>query len=281
MGGNGSNFLPFLSSKTHPGHARDAFWKLRGAKGGERGLEEGRSLGMPGQAVDQPGRYIHPLPSPLAEFCRNLLKRLNSEKEMKGNERNLPCFTGVSRIQTASERVLENPLCRRQRRNRGTRKRHRNRLKTFISRRKWYGPGSLGPDIWCWGAQAFEKAQNGNGRLLLRVGMDLGLAPLPLGVGATRSRPRRCSSGEFRHDRGELRLHFPAIELLRSPSRGQGGFGAAQRMAGQFGRCGARPRAPRRDRRCNGEPDRARRRRWPLCAPRRGREGPSSTRRRS
>jgi hypothetical protein len=33
--------------------------------------------------------------------------------------------------------------------------------------------------------QALEKAQNGNGRLLEKVGMDLGLAPRPLGVGAT------------------------------------------------------------------------------------------------
>jgi hypothetical protein len=30
-----------------------------------------------------------------------------------------------------------------------------------------------------------EEAQNGNGRLLEKVGMDLGLAPLPLGFGAT------------------------------------------------------------------------------------------------
>ncbi len=196
-------------------------------------------------------------------------------------KKNLPCFTGVSRIQTASERVLENPLCRRQRRNRGTRKRRRNGLKTFISRRKWYGPGSLGPDIWCWGAQAFEKAQNGNGRLLLRVGMDLGLAPLPLGVGATRSRPRRCSSGEFRHDRGELRLRFLAIECLRRPSRGQGCFGAAQRIAGQFGRCGADRTRLVEIAVAVENHDRAPRRRWPLRAPRRGREGPSSTRRRS
>jgi hypothetical protein len=33
--------------------------------------------------------------------------------------------------------------------------------------------------------QALEKAQNGNGQLLEKVGMDLGLAPCPLGFGAT------------------------------------------------------------------------------------------------
>ena len=32
--------------------------------------------------------------------------------------------------------------------------------------------------------QALEKAQNGNGQLLEKVGMDLGLAPRPLGFGA-------------------------------------------------------------------------------------------------
>jgi hypothetical protein len=35
------------------------------------------------------------------------------------------------------------------------------------------------------GGQALEKAQNGNGQLLEEVGMDLNLAPLPLGCGAT------------------------------------------------------------------------------------------------
>src|SRR5208337_566382 len=38
---------------------------------------------------------IGPLPLPLADFRRNLLRRLDSEKEMKGNERNSPCFTCV------------------------------------------------------------------------------------------------------------------------------------------------------------------------------------------
>jgi hypothetical protein len=41
------------------------------------------------------------------------------------------------------------------------------------------------PDASCESAQALEKAQNGNGQLLEKVGMDLGLAPLPLGFGAT------------------------------------------------------------------------------------------------
>jgi hypothetical protein len=47
---------------------------------------------------------------------------------------------------------------------------------------KWHGPGSLEPDFCCWGAQAFEMAQNGNGRLLLRVGMDLGWRRVGLGL---------------------------------------------------------------------------------------------------
>jgi hypothetical protein len=41
------------------------------------------------------------------------------------------------------------------------------------------------PDASCDGGQALEKAQNGNGELLEEVGMDLNLAPLPLGFGAT------------------------------------------------------------------------------------------------
>jgi hypothetical protein len=41
------------------------------------------------------------------------------------------------------------------------------------------------PDASCDGGQALEKAQNGNGQLLEEVGMDLNLAPLPLGFGAT------------------------------------------------------------------------------------------------
>jgi hypothetical protein len=48
------------------------------------------------------------------------------------------------------------------------------------------GQGRQGrtPDASCESGQAFEKAQNGNGRLLEKVGVDLGLAPRPLGFGA-------------------------------------------------------------------------------------------------
>jgi hypothetical protein len=46
------------------------------------------------------------------------------------------------------------------------------------------GKGRM-PDTSCESGQALEKAQNGNGRLLEKVGMDLGLAPCRLGVGAT------------------------------------------------------------------------------------------------
>src|ERR1700677_4542208 len=41
------------------------------------------------------------------------------------------------------------------------------------------------PNVSCGNGQALEKAQNGNGWLLEKVGMDLGLAPRWLGVGAT------------------------------------------------------------------------------------------------
>jgi hypothetical protein len=45
------------------------------------------------------------------------------------------------------------------------------------------GKGRM-PNASCEGGQALEKAQNGNGQLLEKVGMDLGLAPRPLGFGA-------------------------------------------------------------------------------------------------
>ena len=41
--------------------------------------------------------------------------------------------------------------------------------------------------------KALEKAQNGNGRLLEKVGMDLGLALLPLGFGAMSVWGWRCA----------------------------------------------------------------------------------------
>ena len=43
----------------------------------------------------------------------------------------------------------------------------------------------------CKSGQAIEKAQNGNGQLLEKVGMDLGLAPLPLGFRAACAWARR------------------------------------------------------------------------------------------
>src|SRR5271168_2839256 len=46
------------------------------------------------------------------------------------------------------------------------------------------GKGRM-PNASCESGQALEKAQNGNGRLLEKVGIDLGLAPRRLGVGAT------------------------------------------------------------------------------------------------
>jgi hypothetical protein len=59
----------------------------------------------------------------------------------------------------------------------------KNILEMFFVR----GHGAAGrtPGASCESGQVLEKAQNGNGRLLEKVGMDLGLAPRPLGVGAT------------------------------------------------------------------------------------------------
>jgi len=47
------------------------------------------------------------------------------------------------------------------------------------------GKGRQRVNASCDSGQALEKAQNGNGRLFSKVGMDLGLAPRRLGVGAT------------------------------------------------------------------------------------------------
>src|SRR5208337_1476788 len=61
MEGNGSNFGPFLSSRTRPGRAHDAFWKLGGARrdtkaafrrGVPRGCPSRRSVGP--EMVPQP-----------------------------------------------------------------------------------------------------------------------------------------------------------------------------------------------------------------------------------
>jgi hypothetical protein len=46
------------------------------------------------------------------------------------------------------------------------------------------GKGRM-PGASCDSGQALEKAQNGKGQLLEKVGMDLGLAPRRLGFGAT------------------------------------------------------------------------------------------------
>jgi hypothetical protein len=49
------------------------------------------------------------------------------------------------------------------------------------------GRGGKGrrPGASCDSGQALEEARNGNGQLLEKVGMDLGLAPRPFGFGAT------------------------------------------------------------------------------------------------
>jgi hypothetical protein len=47
------------------------------------------------------------------------------------------------------------------------------------------GKGRM-PNASCESRQALKKAQNGNGQLLSKVGMDLGLAPRRLGFGAAR-----------------------------------------------------------------------------------------------
>ncbi len=163
MEGNGGHFGPFLSSPTCPGRAHDAFWKLTGR--GDANAAFRRSVPRERPAGGSIGRESkHSTPSPFPRgFRHKLLKRLDSEKEMKGNERNSPCFTGVSRIQTASERLLERPICRRRARcapvspapPQVAGKSRRNGLKTFISRRKVVSPRQpWTPNIWCWARAA-------------------------------------------------------------------------------------------------------------------------------
>ena len=68
--------------------------------------------------------------------------------------------------------------------------------------------------------QALEKAQNGNGQLLEKVGMDLGLAPRPLGVGATRLGLARAGLGST----GTMLTvnATRAIEIASGPATGSG-----------------------------------------------------------
>jgi hypothetical protein len=70
----------------------------------------------------------------------------------------------------------------------------------------------------CDSGQALEKAQNGNGRLLEKVGMDLGLAPV--GLGSTVS--QRDKSDRGRSDpatgSGAARLYCAASALPRDSS---------------------------------------------------------------
>ena len=76
------------------------------------------------------------------------------------------------------------------------------------------GKGRM-PDASCESGQALEKAQNGNGQLLEKVGMDLGLAPRPLGFGAA------SVSGWRRAGLGSTVNATRAIEIDRVPRLGQ------------------------------------------------------------
>ena len=75
------------------------------------------------------------------------------------------------------------------------------------------GSGRKGrmPNASCEGGQALEKAQNGNGQLLEKVGMDLGLAPRRLGFGATSFGAWRLGSGvDSQRDKSDRDRSDPA-----------------------------------------------------------------------
>ena len=56
MEGSGSNFRPFLSSRTRPGRAHDVSWNSRGARPeAKAAYSPDVSLGPPEDAVDRPG----------------------------------------------------------------------------------------------------------------------------------------------------------------------------------------------------------------------------------
>jgi hypothetical protein len=66
-------------------------------------------------------------------------------------------------------------------------------------------PGAARANASCESRQALEKAQNGNGEVLSKVGMDLGLAPRRLGIGATSVwgwRRRRCAASLAAGEKG-------------------------------------------------------------------------------
>src|ERR1700735_297051 len=80
---------------------------------------------------------------------------------------------------------------------------------------KWAGAPRANAGCLLRSGQALEKAQYGNGQLLEKVGMDLGLAPLPLGFGATPAWGwRRAGLGSTNHanyqrDKAVLDLPIP------------------------------------------------------------------------
>jgi hypothetical protein len=89
------------------------------------------------------------------------------------------------------------------------------------------------------GGQALENAQNGNGQLLEIVGMDLGLAPRPLGFGATSAWVwRRAGLGSM----GPYGPANAAGRARRLTGRRPRGFRA--RMIGDARPCGAPNEGP-------------------------------------
>ena len=84
------------------------------------------------------------------------------------------------------------------------------------------GRGGKGrrPDASCESGQALEKAQNGNGQLLEKVGMDLGLAPRPLGFGATSVWGWRCAGlGSRGMLSGQCEAPGPRFGAGKAPGR--------------------------------------------------------------
>jgi hypothetical protein len=77
------------------------------------------------------------------------------------------------------------------------------------------------PNASCKSGQALEKAQNGNGQLLEKVGMDLGLAPRPLGVGATSAWGwRRVGLGSTESAKSAPRRYTTLLDLVMVPRGG-------------------------------------------------------------
>src|SRR5579863_2801847 len=89
---------------------------------------------------------------------------------------------------------------------------------SYVFLRRWPAGTEASRGDSCGDRQAFEKAQNGNGQLLEIVGMDSGLAPHPLGFGATSAWVWR-HTGLARAAVSTLRCVSATAARRRSPRR--------------------------------------------------------------